>query len=171
MKLFLLISSFIFLNTALAETKIVDLRSDKGIYSAGDTAVLRANFLSKPDNSDFQFDITAKLNGQSLPVDRVTDFQMFSSAKNLVAGNYTWQVSVVVQDARYARDLKSTIQFYSDAIAGIDTQIATETDPAKLLNLQKRRADDISIKQSAINELNQIRTPVLAPLTLQFSVQ
>jgi hypothetical protein len=154
-----------------AETKVLELKSDKAIYAAGETAVLRANFFSKPDNSDYQFDILATLNGQPIIVDRVTDFQMFSTAKQLEVGDYVWSVTVVIQDARYARDLKETIIYYSNLIASLDEQIAAEIDPVKLESLQKRRADDITLKDAANAELQSIRTPILAPLTLQFSVQ
>lgn len=160
-----------FLSVTNAQTKVIELKSDKAVYAAGETAVLRANFFAKPDNTDFQFDIVSSLNSNLLEVDRVTDFQMFSSAKELVAGDYTWTVSVVVQDARYARDLKTTIQYYTNLIIDLDEQIAAETDPVLLANLQKRKDDAISLKIAAQSELNSIRTPVLAPVTLDFTVQ
>lgn len=168
----LIFSILLTLSTQLfAQTKIVELKSDKTIYSAGETAVLRANFLARPDNTDFQFDIISSLNSELLTVDRVTDFQMFSSAKDLVAGVYTWGVTVVVQDARYARDLKTTIAYYADLVITLDEQIAVETDPVLLANLQKRKEDANHLKAAAQSELHSIRTPVLAPVTLQFTVQ
>lgn len=172
MKTFLFSFFFLLLQTsAFAQTRILELKSDKSVYSAGEAAVLRANFFSKPDNTDFQFDIISTVNGEPVEVDRVTDFQMFSSVKNLLPGNYTWEVSVVVQDARYARDLKETIIYYTDSIANLDAQIAIETDPVALASLQNRRDDAMRLKAAALSELNGIRTAILAPLTLQFSVQ
>lgn len=170
--LFLALAAFVLpLSTHAQETKIVELKADKPVYAVGDTALLRANFYARPDNSDFEFDIVGTLNGTPIPADRVTDFQIFSSAKNLAAGSYTWNVQVVIQDARYARDLKDTINYYADLAANLNDQIAVETDPDKLANLTKQRDDALSLKAAAESELSDLRSPVMAPLSLNFSVQ
>lgn len=154
-----------------ANTKIVRLRSDKKIYAEGETAILRATFLSKPDNSNFQFDILGNLNAEPLPVDRVTDYQMFSKVKNLEPGTHTWQVLVVIQDARYARDLKASIAHYGQIIAELDAEINLETDPDVIEQLEAQKATALKKKTAAESELSRIRTPVLEPLTLQFTVE
>ena len=171
MKSLLALLTLIFSASLYAQTSIVELKADKTIYAAGDTAILRANFLAKPDNTDYQFDVLATLDGQAITVDRVTDFQMFSTAKTLVTGTHTWQVTVVIQDARYARDLKASIIYYTDSIASLDTQIAAATDPVVIANLQKRKDDAVNIKAAAESELQNIRSPVMNPLTLSFTVQ
>ncbi|MGZ6419033.1 MAG: hypothetical protein ACXWPX_11005 [Pseudobdellovibrio sp.] len=172
MKSLLMILLPLFFSTSLyAQTSIVTLNADKTIYASGDTAILRANFLAKPDNTDFQFDALATLDGQAVTVDRVTDFQMFSTVKNLTTGNHTWQVTVVIQDARYAQDLKDSITYYTNLIASLDSQIAAATDPTVIANLQKRKDDAVNIKTAAESELQNIRSPVMNPLTLQFTVQ
>lgn len=154
-----------------ANTRIVKLRSDKKIYSVGDAAILRATFNSKPDNSNFQFDVIGSLNSEPLPISRVTDYQMFSSVKNLVAGHYTWSVTVVIQDARYARDLKQSISYYEQKVAVLDQEINLETDPDILEQLEAQKLVALHKKSAAESELNRIRKPVFEPLTLQFTVE
>ncbi len=156
---------------AVSQTKVIELKSDKSVYTTTETPILKATIFSKPDNTDYQFDVTATLNGQSIPTDRVTDYQIFSSPKNLAVGAYTWIVTMVIQDAKYAQDLKTTIKYYLNQISVLDAQIATETDPVVLENLQSRRLDAIDIKAAAESELQIIRKPVLAPVQLEFTVQ
>lgn len=156
---------------SVAQTRIVELRSDKTVYAEGENPVLRADFLSKPDNTDFQFDILGTLNGTELAVDRVTDYQMFSQPRDLEPGTYTWEVTVVIQDARYARDLKESIAYYENLISTLEAQIAVETDPEALAALERRRDEAVQIKTAAESELNRIRKPVLAPLSLSFTVE
>lgn len=158
-------------NVFADSTRIVALSSDKAVYAAGENAVLRAKFFTRPNNPNYDFDIVGILNGSPLPVTRITDFEMFSSAKNLVAGNYAWTVSVVVQDARYARDLKTSIAYFESEIERLTQEIAQETDPDRLENLNRQKAKNESLKAASVSELNQIRTPVLAPQTITFIVQ
>ncbi len=156
---------------AVTQTKVIDLKSDKAIYAVSDSPILKATLFSKPDHTDYQFDVTATLNGQPISTDRVTDYQIFSSPKNLAVGVYTWVVTMVIQDANYARDLKTTIKYYLNQISILDAQIAVETAPVVLGDLQARRLDAIDIKAAAESELQSIRKPVLAPVQWQFKVQ
>lgn len=172
MKTFLLIIATLFISlSSFAGTKIVELSSDKTAYAEGDSAVLRANFVSKPDNSDFSLDIVGTLNNSPLASDRITDFEIFSKTAALTEGNYTWTVQVVIQDTKYAQDLKDTIRYYADEIYSLNAKIAAETDPAKLANLIARRDSDLSSQGAAQAELTSIRSPVLSPISLTFSVQ
>ena len=169
---FLNIIAILFLSQlAVSQTKVIELKSDKAIYTVNETPILKATLFSKPDNTDYQFDVTATLNGQQVATDRVTDYQVFSSPKNLPVGIYTWVVTMVIQDAKYAKDLKATIKYYLNQISILDAQIAVETDPVVLENLQTRRLDAIDIKAAAESELQSIRKPVLAPVQLDFTVQ
>lgn len=169
---FLNIITVLFLSQlAVAQTKVIDLKSDKAVYTTSESPILKATLFSKPDNTDYQFDVTATLNGQAIPTDRVTDYQIFSSPKNLPVGTYTWIVTMVIQDAKYAQDLKTTIKYYLNQVSILDAQIATETDPVVLENLQSRRIDALDIKAAAESELQSIRKPVLAPVQLDFTVQ
>jgi len=165
------LSILLITNVSFAETKVIELKSDKAVYAVGEVPVLQATVLTKPDSSDFQFDITAKLNNADIATSRVTDFQMFSAPKNLAVGSYSWTVTLVIQDASYAKDLKTTIRYYENQILDLDAQIAVETDPAALAVLQGKRADAVQIKTAAASELQSIRTAVLQPVTLTFSVQ
>lgn len=171
MKFFNIITILFLSQFAVSQTKVIELKSDKAIYTINDSPILKATLFSKPDNTDYQFDVTATLNGQPIATDRVTDYQVFSSPKNLVAGEYTWIVTMVIQDAKYAQDLKTTIKYYLNQISILDAQIAAETDPVVLENLQARRLDAIDIKAAAESELQSIRKPVLAPVQLEFTVQ
>jgi hypothetical protein len=171
MKFFNIITILFLSQFAVAQTKVIDLKSDKTIYAVSESPILKATLFSKPDNTDYQFDVTATLNGQSIATERVTDYQIFSSPKNLTAGAYTWVVTMVIQDAKYAQDLKTTIKYYLNQISILDAQIATEIDPVVLENLQSRRLDALDIKAAAESELQSIRKPVLAPVQLEFTVQ
>ncbi len=153
-----------------AQTKLVQLSSDKAVYTQGETASLKAYLLSKPTSPNFQFDVQAKVNNQSVATERITDFQYFYGAKNLTAGSYTWQVTVVIQDARYARDLKTSITYYVQLVENLDGQIATETDPVRLEALQRRKSEALALKQAAEKELESIQTPIAEPVELNFTV-
>lgn len=170
-KNFWFFSILLFFLPAIAASDFVKLRSNKATYTEGENAILRAVFLTKPDNSNFQFDITGILNAEALSVERVTDYQMFSTAKNLLPGTYTWSVTVVIQDARYARDLKVSIAYYAARITELEDLIAVETDPEALEVLEHERSKQISKKSAAESELSRIRTPVREPMTLQFTVE
>lgn len=172
-RVILLLSVFLAQNLSAAEvldTKLIALSSDKAVYSAGESAVLRAQLLSKPNNPNFDFDVVATLNGDTIAVDRVTDFELFSTAKELTAGNYSWTATLVLQDARYARDLKAAIQYYSSEIERLTNEIAEETDPQAIANLEKKKARAEALKAASENELASIRTAVLAPQTISFQV-
>lgn len=126
------IFSTLFVQSLQAQTQVVDLKSDKAIYTTSENPILKVTLFSKPDNTDYQFDVTATLNGQSIATERVTDYQIFSSPKNLPVGEYTWVVTLVIQDAKYAQDLKTTIKYYLNQISILDAQIATEIDPVEI---------------------------------------
>ena len=167
----LLCLGMVITSSGLAQTAVFTLKSDKTVYATTETPILKASVYTRPDNSDYEFDITATLNNQSIATERVTDFQMFSMPKNLVIGTYTWAVILVMQDARYAKDLKATIKYYENKIIDIDTQLSTATDPQVIATLQQQKTNYTNIKLAAVSELTAIRTPVLAPQTLTFQVQ
>jgi hypothetical protein len=48
---------------------------------------------------------------------------------NLTAGDHTWRAEVVLQDARYARDLKTSIAYFAEKVSEINDRLAEETDP------------------------------------------
>lgn len=156
---------------SFAQTKVIELKSDKSIYNVGDIPVLKATLFSKPDNSDFQFDVSALLNDVEIKTDRITDFQIFSAPKNLSVGTYNWVVTVVIQDARFATDLKSIIKYYDDKIIDIDTELLTATDPNIIADLMAKKTEYQNIISASQQQLNSIRTPVLQPVSLQFTVQ
>ena len=171
MKFFNIITILFLSQFAMSQTKVIELKSDKAIYTTNEAPILKATLFSKPDNTDYQFDVTATLNGQAVATDRVTDYQIFSSPKNLAIGQYTWVVTMVIQDAKYAQDLKTTIKYYLNQVSILDAQIASETDPVVLENLQSRRLDALDIKAASESELQSIRKPVLAPVQLAFTIQ
>ena len=77
---------------------------------------------------------------------------------------------MVLQDARYARDLKSSIKYFQDKITVIDVRLATETDPVVIADLQSQKARYQSLKAASESELTSIRT-LVETLTLTFTVQ
>jgi len=156
---------------AFAGTEILTLSSDKSIYAESETAILRASLHAKPNNANLQFDLLATLNGNPIAVDRVTDFQSFSTEKNLALGSYTLEVTLVVQDARMATDLKAAIAFYNADIAEIQEDLSTETDPEVIANLQARLLKSQNLLAAAEFQLSDIRSIVMEPKTLSFIVQ
>ena len=171
MKSLLLIITTLSCLHLMASSDLIRLTSDKSVYTSTENPILRATLNSRPDNTDFQFDIIATLNGANIPTERVTDYMMFSKASSLASGDYTWAVTVVLQDARYARDLKATIKYYENRISDINQQLLTETDPQIITQLNNQKNQFQGIITASQSELNQIRTQVSDPVQLQFSVQ
>lgn len=166
--LFLALALFSALPAQAAE--IFTISSDKANYSVGETPVLQASVATKPLSPDFEFDVVAELNEQALAVERITDYEFFSSAPGLAADSYTWEATLVIQDKRYARDLKESIAYFDGRIATIDGQLATETDPDVIASLNAQKARYQSLKSGAMSELGSIRTAVKTA-TIQFTVQ
>lgn len=156
--------------TSAADTVIATLKSDRTSYAVGENAVLRATLHTRPENPDFQFDIVGRVNSVALPVERTTDFNMFSTLSNLESGTFTWEVDVVLQDAAYAKDLKASILYFDDKIEVIDNRLLTETDPVVIdsLILQKERYEEL--KSASQQELSDSRTLVQS-LSLTFTAQ
>lgn len=166
--LFLAFALFSALPVQAAE--IFSISSDKAAYAVNEAATLRASVVTRPINTDYEFDIVGTLNGTPLAAERVTDFEYFSTAPNAEAGIYMWEATLVMQDKRYARDLKASITYFDGRIATIDGQLATETDPDVIASLQAQKARYLSLKAGADSELGSIRTPV-KNLSLEFTVQ
>lgn len=162
----LLFSSF-----TQADTKIVELSTDRAVYSAGDNAVLRAMLFTRPDNHSLELEVLGNLNGVSLPVERVTDFEHFSTARGLEVGSYTWTVEVFIQDARLARDLKNTVSYAADKIVEIDQELATNPPPERVEELLIQKARYERLKATAEAELLTIRTKIHGPVGISFQVE
>ncbi len=171
MRAILLLSLFFSSLPAFADTKLIQLSSDKTTYAAGETAVLRAMLLSEPENTDFEFEALGQLNGADLPMDRITQFESFANVANLQAGAYTWTVNIYLQDARLARDLKASIDFYNGKIANIDAELVTNPPPERVAELEADKAEDQSLITAAQNQLTANRTFVHGPETISFTVQ
>lgn len=152
-----------------ALTEILQVRSDKPAYTVGESAILRATLSTKPESSDYEFDIVAQLNGVDLPITRTTDFELFSLVEDLQVGTYAWDVNVVIQDAHYARDLKEALAFYEVELADIADRLSTETDPDTIANLQAKQERYTSLHEAALSELSRIRT-VVQTKQLSFNV-
>lgn len=150
-------------------TKIVDLTVDKSFYVAGNKALLTAVLASKPDNANMEFDLTATLNAVNLPLNRVTEHSFYAQTQALAQGSYNWTVKVFLQDARFARDLKISMQSFTDRIAAIDAALLTETDPTKIANLQAERAQKVDLRLACESQLAAIRSQVFSTF-LNFNV-
>lgn len=164
----LLLAPFLFAPLSFAEP-LASLSSNKAEYAVGESAVLRASLATKPADENYELDLISTLNEESLPTERTTDFQMFATALNLAAGSHTWAVTVVLQDKRYARDLKASLNYFNAKIAEIDEALATETDPVEIARLQERRARYLSLHEAATAELSNHRTAVAGPFTHTFN--
>jgi hypothetical protein len=170
-KMIIIFSLFSLCFSHTIKADLFKISSNKSVYLVNEKPLLKATVFSKPENTDYQFDIHTELNNQIISSDRVTDYQMFSLPQNLVAGLYTWKVTLVIQDARYARDLKTTIKYYQNQIIDIDTKLLTETNPQVILDLQNQKTENLNIIQSAQSELQSIQTIVAPSQTIQFRVQ
>ena len=143
-----------------ASTQIATLNFDKTYYVAGNKAVLTALLASKPNDPNLEFDIVGKLNGTTLDATRVTDYDFYSTTAALTAGSYNWTVTVYLQDARYARDLKTSITGFTSQIAAIDVSLQTETNPTVIAQLQAQRASLVDLGNTTTAQLAASRTSV-----------
>lgn len=169
MKLAIVCSLLITISTAWA-AEVLELRSDKNTYSVGEAAVLRASLDTKPSDVNFEFDLVSELNGVALSVERTTDFEFFAYSSPLFAGDYVWEVTMVLQDKRYARDLKASILYFTQKIQQIDAELGA-APPEEIPDLEARKARYISLRSAAEQELQSHRTIITGPKTLQFQVQ
>ena len=166
----LILGLCLFALPAFADTKLIQISSDRATYAAGDTAILRAMLLTKPDNANFEFEALGKLNGVDLPLERITEFESFSLAQDLEPGVYTWSVEIVIQDGRLARDLKESIAYFTARIAEIDAELATEPPPERVEELLAAKAQVERLAAVTSLELTRIRTKVHGPVTIDFEV-
>lgn len=170
MKLAIVFGLYLFSIVPAFAADVLELRSDKSTYSSGESAVLRASLDTRPADQNFEFDLVSNLNGVGLSVERTTDFEFFSYSAPLVAGDYTWEVTMVLQDKRYARDLKASILYFTQKIQAIDEELGT-APPEEVPDLEARKARYLSLKNAAEIELENHRTIITGPKTLQFQVQ
>jgi hypothetical protein len=167
---FLALALAIFTASAAYADEILTISSDKAEYLVGEVPELQASVVTRPLSPDFEFDVVGELNEQPLPVERVSDFEFSSTAPGLSAGSYTWDVTLVIQDKRYARDLKASITYFDGQIDTIEDQLLTETDPGVIEQLEAEKARFESLKAAAESELVAIRTVVKAA-HIDFTVQ
>lgn len=169
----LLFAAFLFcqMHSAYAADKVIELKSDKSIYLTPENPVLRAIVYGKPDSSDYQYDIIAKLNGTPTAVTRLSDSVMYSLPKALPIGIYTWAVTLVIQDAPYAISLKDSILFCDAKISEIDDLLLIETNPTLIIELNSQKSRYTAIKDSAASELVRIRKEVYHETSITFEVQ
>ncbi len=155
---------------AQAATPLFTITSDKATYLTTDTVNLTANFTAVPSNADYEFDLVSNVSGVSVDTTRANSKQLVVQVSNLPVGTYTWQVQVVLQETRYAKDLKTGIQNDAAQIISLNSQIAAEQDPVKKAALQNTRDQVVAEQASFQAELANVRTPVLTPVSLTFSV-
>ena len=151
-------------------TEVLRISSDRPSYAAGEKAVLRAMLTSKPDNSTMEFDLEGRLNGVLLPISRITEFEFFSVTEGLAAGTHSWSATVYLQDARLARDLKASLNFFATEIQKIDALLETETDPEKIAALQAARTRYVGLRAATEAQLASIRTQVYGPVSTSLFV-
>jgi hypothetical protein len=156
--------------TVCGAAELATISSDKDIYATGETAILQIALSTQPDNTNYEFDAVGDVDGLALEIDRSTPFALFSTDATLQAGTDTWTVHIVLQDARYARDLKTSIGYFTQKITDIDARLATETDPTVIANLQTQRSKYVGLLAASQSELTEIRSEVKT-LSLNFEVQ
>lgn len=161
-----LISSFLFLalvsSSAIAAPALVTLTSDKPSYTFGERAILSAVLSSKPDNANMEFDVVGAINGFEVPGSRVSDYQFLTQAPELFPGTFYWVVRAYLQDARLAGQFKATINTFTNRIAAINAQLATETNPTVIAALNAEKAEKQELINAAKAQLSAIRTEVFA---------
>lgn len=155
--------------SAEAATTVVNLATDKSFYVSGNKAILTAHLVSKPDNANLEFDVTGMLNGQELPVTRITEFHSYSQTAALSTGSYNWTVRVYIQDARLARDLKAAIKSANARVEAIDALLMEETDPGEIAALEAEKAEMLERAAACQAQLAGIRTQIQSK-SLTFSV-
>ncbi|MCO5142774.1 MAG: hypothetical protein M9962_06765 [Oligoflexia bacterium] len=156
--------------TEVLDTKIIETYVD-ATYDEGDSAILRTQFFSKPDNQNLEFDLISKINDVEISVHRINDFEIFSTLEDLAIGSYTWAVQVVLQDKRLATDLKISLTNFANRISEIDTELLDATDPEEIADLEAERAELVELSSTVQDQLTKIRTPFLNPITKTFIVE
>lgn len=164
-----LILGLLFCVPAFSETAVVSLLA-KPTYAVGETAILRAQLLTRPDNSNFEFDLVGRLNDVEVPIERITEFEAFSEVRDLEAGSFHWAVDVYVQDKRLAADLKTAISSFTAEIETIDAELGTATDPDRIAYLESQKARFERLRAASLSQLASIRSHVHGPVSINFSV-
>ena len=168
--LFALSALILNLTPEAQSSPLISLRSDKASYGENERAVLRASLATRPADPNYEFDVVSTLNAAPIAMERTTDFEQFASTAELSVGSYTWSATLVLQDKRYARDLKNSIGYFDGRIALIDEDLANATDPEEIEQLERSRARYVSLKASAEAELANHRATVAGPITHEFTV-
>jgi len=153
-----------------AENRLVVLSSDKAAYQIGEKAVLSARLTTKPDNQNLEFDLVGSIDGTEIPIQRVTDFDFYSTTAFTAIGQKKWRITVYIQDARVARDLKISIASFIARISEIDLLLQTETDPAKRDQLLQEKARTQQFLAASEAQLISIRSKIYGPVQLNLQV-
>ena len=153
-----------------ADNKVVAFSSDKSSYQVGDKAILGARLITRPDNPNLEFDLVSKLNGVEIPIQRVTEFDFYSTATLSTVGSNPWRVTVYIQDARLARDLKASIVAFSARIAAIDEELEQNEDPLIEQELLDEKAQQERFLAASQAQLTGIRSQVYGPVGINIQV-
>lgn len=168
--LLLALTSTLCFSATAAENKVVAFSSDKALYQVGDKAILSARLITKPDNPNLEFDLVSKLNGVEIPIQRVTEFDFYSTATLSTVGSNPWRVIVYIQDARLARDLKASIAGFNARIAAIVQELEENQDPVKEQELLDEKAQHERFLAASQAQLTSIRSQVYGPVGLNLQV-
>lgn len=161
---------FSFVSTAAEASKFFELELNQESYLAGETAIFHARIYGKPENPDFEFDLSMEMNSVSLPITKASDFSYFSRSENLAPGTQSVSATLYIQDKNYANQLKLSIQTYQQKIQSAQDQLEEETDPERIGELNAEIAKYSQLKNAAEAQLSSIRTKVRGPITKTFTV-
>lgn len=150
---------------------LLTLSTDKASYAVGEPVIVHASLSTAPDNTDYEFDLLTTLNAAPLALSRPTAYEFFGSAEGLAAGDYELSTQVVIQDARYARDLKTAIAHFTAEVARYQALIDAATDPVLIGQYEAAKARNQSLQDASASELAAIRTNVGSPVTHNFIVE
>lgn len=159
-----------FADSGLA-SQILEVSSDKASYQINEVAILRASLSTKPNDPSYELDLVAAINGEEVSLQRITDFEFYAQVPLTQAGAFSFSAQVVLQEKEYARDLILAIQNLTQEIQQLESDLASETDPDRIIQLQNQIARKQSLKASSEAELQSHRSLVGNPSQVQFIVE
>lgn len=150
---------------------IVELSANKTVFAPGEKAILRAKLTTKPDNENLELDLVGKVENIDHSINKLTEFEYFSTLDLPTVGIYRWRVTVYLQDKRLARDLKATLSELSKNIAEIDEELVDAEDPEQIAELEAAKAKLTNLRTLTEEQLASIRTQVYGPAALNVRVE
>ena len=149
----------------------LSLGADRATYTAGQKATVITSLHNLPDNQNYEFHVSATLNGNPIALTKITDSQRYAVTPALTAGTSTFVASLFLQDKNEAKALEQSITFYTAEISRLTTELGQTTNPARIAELEAEISKKQNLLATTRQHLNRVRTAVGSPVSLTLSVQ